>query len=57
MVQRAGLTVACVLGILRFFKLVPRLSLNTFRRPDNPVLEGGLIILVGVVVLIVGVVH
>jgi hypothetical protein len=38
-------------------ELSPRLSLNTFRRPDNPVLEGSLVILVGVVVLIIGVVR
>jgi hypothetical protein len=49
--------VLVLLGILRMFKLLLRLMLNSLGRNDNPVLAGVLMILVGAIAMVVAVVR
>lgn len=43
--------------VLRMFKLLPRLTLNSLGRNNNPVLAGVLMILVGAIAMVVAVVR
>jgi hypothetical protein len=49
--------VIIVLGVLRFFRLAPRLSLNVFGTSDRPMLQGILTIIVGAAVVIIALVR